>query len=68
MGKIRHTIQTYGSNSSVGGGEAVISLAGCEFDIDDRAATAPRSAPIRGDRDWERDGMLRSADKRRDRG
>jgi len=68
MEKIMHTIQTYGSNSSVGGGEVVISLAGCEFDIDDRAATAPRSAPIRGDRDWERDTVLRHAAKRRDRG
>jgi len=68
MEKITHTIQTYGSNSSVGGGEAYITLAGCKFDIDDRAATAPRSAPIRGERDWRHDTVLRHAAKRRDRG
>jgi hypothetical protein len=35
---------------------------------DDRSATAPRSAPVRGPRTWRRDPVLRSADARRDRG
>jgi hypothetical protein len=39
-----------------------------EIDHDDRSATAPRTAPIRGASDWRRDPILRHADRRSDRG
>lgn len=38
------------------------------LDRDDRSATRPRQPAIRGARTWQQDGILRHADKRRDRG